>query len=481
MTPPLTIQRPADRRSSELSSSSGLPPISPIVPSSRASSPQKSRSSPIKVRRTSTETISALGKEWEIVPDDSVSQRHVSRSRERKQSSSKRDTVLTPSASGSLANGIVQKSKSIVRMRRSLSADSSLTSKSRNAPTPPPKANSTTKPPTSGSHPLPTRRRSTTPPPRGKSPSPQPSRPVISGPSPIGSSRSRKNSTSSINLRSSSSRPQINTQPTQPLKTSSSNRPIRPSPPSESHSSSGHRSRQPKSVSTDDLPTTLRRVDGREINPNQSSNGDRSRKRGQSWSTADPPEIQQHPPPPVPYQPTTSTRSQDGYANGDVGYSAQRAPETDLGIRVGSSHTSFSMQAPIGSYPAGRTQQPSSTPLASQPGVIASDFYGRAVQQYHQATTPIQSPYASPQTSSLAGYDLASQLSGSPYSVQSNMLPAGYPASSSLTNISQSAPPLSSSPLSDNATYVQFSNRAPYPIASYGQRESTAWSSYSRS
>lgn len=460
-TPPLTIHPPVEKRSTE---SSRGPPIfpqaSPVATANGSTPPLDSHTSPSRRRRPSTETIQALGKEWEIVPDDSVSQRRVSRSREGRRSADRIEAAspAVPSSSGSLASGIVQKSRSIVRMRRSLSADSSLTSRSRQAPTPPPKGQPT-KPPTSGSHPLSARRQSTTPP-RGKSPSPQPSRPIISGPTPIGSSRSRKNSASSTHLRSSPSKPQA----TQSIKPSSSGKPARPGPQETNTSSSAPRS-HPKSLSTEDLPVTRRRGE-RATTAAEVSETDSRRRRGQSWSIAQAPAVLQYPPPQsYPPVPTSHT---DGLANSTTGHPSYRPEPDATGPRVGSSHTSFNMQAPIRALSIGKNQLPSSQQVSSS---AVSEFYGRAAQQF-QPATQIHSPYSNPHRPS-SGYDPRTGFSAS--SAQPNALPPGYPASSSLTNLSQAA--LVSS--SEGPTLVHFSNRAPYPIAAYGQqRSSSSWGSY---
>lgn len=469
-TPPLTIHLPAEKRSTEIFRGSPIfRQASPVAPADGSTPPpQGSRDSPSRRRQPSTETVRALGKEWEIVPDDSISQHRVSRSKERGRSADGAEaaSAAAPSSSSSLTSGIVQKSRSIVRMRRSPSADSSLTSRSRRAPTPPPKGQST-KPPTSGSHPLSARRQSTTPPPRGKSPSPQPSRPVISGPSPIGVPRTRKDSATSTHLRSSSSRPQVITQSTKP---SSSNEAARPEL-QETDSSSVPRSRHPKSVSTEDLHVTRRGVEST-ATAGEVRDADSRRKRGQSWSVAQAPGVLHYPrSQPYPHVPASHS---DGPANNGTGHSTYRSDPDATGPRAGSSHTSISMQAPIGASSVGRNQL-SSSPQQIPPSAVVSDFYGRAVQQL-QPATQVHSPYSNPRPPS-SGYDPHTGLSAPLYSAQSNTLPPGYPASSSLTNLSQSVP-LSSS-LNEGTTLVQFSSRAPYPIAAYGQQQSsTSWGLY---
>jgi len=163
-----------------------------------------------------------------------------------------------------------------------------------------------------------------------------------------------------------------------------------------------------------------------------------------------------------PYPPSHAT-------NNGVGNSSYPSDPDPTAPRAGSSHTSFSMQAHMGLFSVGRNQLPSS-PQQMSPSAVASDFYGRAVQQY-QPATQIHSPYSNPRPPS-SGYDPRTGLSSSP----PNTLPPGYPASSSLTNLSQSA--LVPSSLSEGPTLVQFSSRAPYPIAAYGQQQSsTSWGS----
>ena len=516
-----------------------------------------SGSSPTKrTKQPSIETISALGKEWEIVPDDSASQRpprsrsrDVEREKEREREREKdrakgkdpRERRRSEDRRGSPSSGSATPAdqqpqsrsrtsnltRSVVKIRRSLSADSSL-SQSKSSPTP--AAVKSNKPPTAGSHPAPVRRRSATPPPskRGKSPSPAPSleqqRPIISGPTAIGS-RSRRDSASSMNggaaraaasvvshtksTRAVGPRPmRSGTTPSpspsyshsnshshspspvpQPSTSTSanteSNRRVRVNSSSANPKPAGSRPRHPKSVSTEDIPKTMS-VDPVHQGVSSSNIGGvdadatvRRRPRGQSWGASDAASgyVERYVPA-YPSQFMTSTGTGTGSAI-DADPSASSAGN---GIRAGTSHTSFSVQAPIGPG-AGRGGGVGGVSVIGSP----SSSSASPPQLYYQPATasPLQSAYY-PQSMVGSGY------ASSPYSAHSVALPQGYPASSSLTNVNQilgagfaSSPGAVSSPALHGGDYVQFSNRAPYPIASYPSPSanphsspSSSWGSY---
>ena len=451
------------------SSHSGHSSSTPPVPKSGQPSPSSRRKQP------SLETISALGKEWEVVADSPSHRR--SRSREQRQAPEKTDPILNAVVLENAWTGPQSRARHIVKGRRSASADSSTTSSGRKPPTPPPKHHSvqSPRPPTTGPH---SPRASHTPPSRRSSPSPSPSptKPVISGPVPMQRSRSRRDSSSRAETRS------VRHSPTKP----NGARP--PNPTSPTPSSSTQRTAHRPSASTEDLVSTrdmnLRAKDARER--------ERMRK-GQSWNASDEsPEEEQRQ---LQLRLAVIRGTQAGHGRPPTSQSAGNGSADGGAVvaRAGSSHTSFSLQAPL--MLTSRGQQGSTPPLTA-PVVDSSGYYGQhpSASQVYVSTTPYYlggtMPLQSyPHSQSRFGYEAAPPAASAahPHLIHSPSLPAGYPPSSSLPDLplnshsSQPNLPLNTyaSPPSLGSNYVQFSTRAPYPIAPYPYNSPTSpWTQY---
>ncbi|KAF8338103.1 uncharacterized protein EI90DRAFT_2540822 [Cantharellus anzutake] len=472
-------------QSSGWSSDQSTPPISGVT-----------RSRPTRRKQPSIETISALGKEWEVVPEPSKRHRSSSRSRSRATSDQEklRDAVRAMMESSSSGSPTHKKSitRQIIKIRRSLSADSLVTSSSRVPPTvpptPPPKLSAPrdTRPPTARRPSV--ARRANTPSSRGSSPSPTLDKFSIS-PTSIQRISHESQPKASLSLVSPSSRP-----PSTPLSKPSSSEPIR--------SRTSRRGYHHASASSEDVTRPLR---GIEIKASNDWDQQRAKK-GQSWSVTDVANeedrrLQLH----LAVIPTNGQKATDNSATG-----LAKGTSVD---RVGSSHTSFRLQAPLAPIPAAKhyatapphpPERSNTMPVASTHGYYThSPYYSHALSQAqgsatyytHLQYTPSPSASPCPHPSALQAYQTSptSHPASSPYQY-AHML--AYTPSSSATHLpstSQQHPPnLHSYPSHHGTranvparpgTYVQFSSRASYPIAQFPQppypASSPQWSNQS--
>ena len=469
---------------SSSSSDYSIPPVSGVTrPAARRKQP-------------SAETIPALGKEWEVVPEPS--RHHRSRSRPSSRTSTDQDklkeavrAVVESSSSGTPSH---RKSigRQVIKTRRSLSADSLLTSVSRAPPTVPPtppvKSHPPhgSRPPTASRPSVSRRSRSRTPSSRGSTPSPTLDKPMIS--SPVSIQRAR--------ARSHANAPES---PSHPSPTSLDARSPKPSSSAPRSSNSLRRNARDAPVPSDDVTRPMQ--DSRDETTND-RDPERVR-RGQSWSVTDAAKdedrrLQLH----------LAVIQANGQKAAESPNSASVPTKMASVARAGSSHTSFKLHAPLVPVSASRnygTTQPhpperAATVHATNPNgyYTQSPYYSHAVSRaqtpdtyyshFQYANSPGASPYSNP--SALQAYqpNSTSRASASPYQY-AHML--AYTASSSATHLPSSTPPNASnlnaypSPQQSSvvngaatpATYVQFSSRASYPIAPYPLSTSTQqWS-----
>ncbi|KAF9513569.1 hypothetical protein BS47DRAFT_951934 [Hydnum rufescens UP504] len=391
------------------------------------------------------ETISALGKEWEIVAD--TPSNHRSRSRDHRRGSlDKTDPALSAVALENAWTG-PQSRPRMLKGRRSASADS-ITSSSRKPPTPPPKPQSaqSPRPPTTGPQ-LP--RRSQTPPSRRSSPSPSlsPSKPVISGPVAIQRTPSRRDSSSRADTRSPRQSP-----------TKSDGRLPKSGSPVSPLASSTQRATHKPSASTEDLGSA------RDANLRAKVAWERERmQKGQSWSVSESsPEEEERQ---LQLRLAVIRGTQAGHGRPPTSQSAGSGG-TDGGTsvtRAGKFHTRINCACywfewilwTIFPFESGVCLY-YTVPFG---GIMHSQSYSHSQSRFGYEAAPLPAPSAP-----------------HPHLVHSSSLPAGYPSSSSLPDLS-----LSTYPPQPNAgsTYVQFSTRAPYPIAPYPYDAPTSpWTQY---